>query len=269
MVTGITLGALDKSTIKRSKIYEIMNAIKRTGETLKLLAENPLRFTDIARELDLTKSTAHRLLRALEQTELIKKNPLSGRYYLGPLISQLASSPISEHQFLITCSIGEIRKLRDLSGETVNLQIPLGTERMCLEEIQSKEFIKYVSGKGAIYPIFAGSAGKMLLSMMNSDQIDILMGRFYYVPSAPNPIKNTEDLRIEIELARKLGHSTSFGERVAGSASVAVPITGYICPVILNILGPADRFTKDIISHILEEMKSSAARISKELSRLS
>lgn len=245
-----------------------MNAIKRTGDTLKLLAENPLRFTDIAKELDLTKSTAHRLLRALEQAELIKKNPLSGRYYLGPLISQLAASPISEHQFLIACSIAEIRKLRNLSGETVNLQIPLGTERMCLEEIQSKEFIKYVSGKGAIYPIFAGSAGKMLLSMMNDDQIDILMGRFYYVPSAPHPIKNTKDLWKEIELARKLGHSTSFGERVAGSASVAVPITGYICPAILNILGPADRFTKDSISAILKEMKSSAARISKELNRL-
>lgn len=246
-----------------------MNAIKRTGNTLKLLAEKPLRFIDIAKELHLTKSTAHRLLKALEEADLIKKNPLSGRYYLGPLISQLAASPISEHQFLITCSIEEIRKLRDLSGETVNLQIPLGTERMCLEEIQSQEFIKYVSGKGAIYLIFAGSAGKMLLSMMNNDQIEILMARFYYVPQAPNPIKNTEDLWKEIDLARKLGHSTSFGERVAGSASVAVPITGYICPAILNILGPADRFTKDIISDILGEMKNSAARIAKELSRLS
>lgn len=246
-----------------------MNTVKRTAETLKLLSEHSLRFTDIAKELQLTKSTAHRLLRALEQTELIKKNPLSGSYYLGPLISQLAASPISEHQFLITSSIEEMRRLRNLSGETVNLQIPLGTERMCLEEIQSKEFIKYVSGKGAIYPIFAGSAGKMLLSMMNNDQIDLLMRKFYYVPSAPNPIKNTKDLWKEIELARKLGHSTSFGERVAGSASVAVPISEYICPVILNILGPADRFTKDSISGILEEMKLSAARISKELNRLS
>jgi DNA-binding IclR family transcriptional regulator len=94
------------------------------------------------------------------------------------------------------------------------------------------------------------------------------MARFYYVPSAPHPIKNTKDLWKEIELARKLGHSISFGERVAGSASVAVPITGYICPAILNILGPADRFTKDSISTILEVMKSSAARISKDLNRL-
>jgi len=245
-----------------------MNAINRTAEVLKLLAEHPRRFTDIARELQLTKSTAHRLLKALAQTELIKKNPLSSRYYLGPLISQLAASPISEHQFLIACSTEEIRKLRDLSGETATLQISIGTERMCLEEIQSMASIKYVSGRGAIYPIFAGSAGKMLLSMMNNDQIDILMRKFYYVPSAPNPIKNAEDLWKEIKLARELGHSVSFGERVSGSASVAVPISGYFCPAVINIMGPADRFSESSISSILEEMKHSAVRIYRELSRL-
>ena len=247
-----------------------MNTIKRTGKVLQLLADKPLRFTDIAKALDLTKSTAHRLLRALEAAELIRKNPLSGRFYLGPLISQLAVSPLSEHQFLITCSVEEVWRLRDLSGETVNLQVPLsGTERICLEEIQSREFIEYVSGKGAVYPIFAGSAGKMLLSMMSDAQIEILMKNFYYVPQAPNPIKDPEDLLREIELARKLGHSISFGERVAGSASVAVPISGYVCPAILIFLGPAERFTKDSIACVLPEMKSSARRISKELNSFS
>jgi DNA-binding IclR family transcriptional regulator len=246
-------------------IDESMKAIKRTAEALKLVAEKPRRFTAMAKELQLTKSTAHRLLRSLEEAELIKKNPLSGRYHLGPLISQLATSPIGEHQLLIACSTEEMRKLRDLSGETVTLQIALGTERMCLEEMQSTQSIKYVSGKGAVYPIFAGSAGKMLLAMMDNDQIDVLMRSFYYVHSAPNPIKSTKDLWKEIELARKSGHSTSFGERVSGSASVAVPINDYVCPAILNIMGPAERFTQVLISKTLKEMKSSAARISAEL----
>jgi len=242
-----------------------MNAINRTAEVLKLLSDGPRRFTDIARELHLTKSTAHRLLKALEQTELIKKNSISGRFHLGPLIAQLADSPFNEHQFLISCSIEELRKLRDSSRETVTLQIPLGTERMCIEEIQSMEPIKYVSGKGAIYPIFAGSAGKMLLAMMDNEQIKLLMQKFYYIPSVPNTIKNTEQLWKEIELARKLGHSTSFGERISGSASVAVPISDYFCPVVLNIVGPADRFTTSSISDILAEMKHSASRITEAL----
>lgn len=245
-----------------------MNTIQRTAEVLKLLFERPRRFTDIGKELGLTKSTAHRLLIALEQAELIKKNSLSGRFHLGPLISQLASSPFSEHQFLIACSIEEMRRLRDLSGETANLQVSMGTERICLEEIQSMESIKYVSGKGAIYPMFIGSAGKMLLSILSNDQIELLMRNFYYIPSAPNPIKNTEDLWKEIEIARKMGHSISYGERISGSASVAVPITDYICPAVLNLLGPADRFTEKAISGILAEMKESAVRISREINHL-
>ena len=101
--------------------------------------------------------------------------------------------------------------------------------------------------------------------MMKDDEINILMKRFYYVPSAPNPIKDPGDLLKEIELATEMGHSISFGERVAGSASVAVPIAGYVCPAILNILGPAERFAKDSISGVLPEMKSSAGPISQRV----
>lgn len=245
-----------------------MNTIKRTSNVLRLLADSPQRFTDIAKELDLTKSTAHRLVTALEKYEFIKKNPLSGLYHLGPLISKLAANPTAEHQFLVVCAISEMRRLRDISGETVTLQVPLGTERICLEEIQSRESIKYVSGRGAIYPLFVGSAGKMLLSMFEDKQIKILLKKFYYDPSAPNPIKNEKDLWEQIRVAREKKFSTSFGERISGSASVAVPIYDYISPAILNILGPAQRFTKGDISEVLEEMKKSAAIITKEFLRL-
>ena len=244
-----------------------MNTIKRTVKVLRLLAEKPLRFTDITRELELTKSTAHRLLVALEQGELIKKNPLTGCFHLGPIISQLAANPINEHQFLIVCSTDELCRLRDLSRETVTLQIPLGTERICLEEIQSRELIKYVSGKGAVYSIFVGSAGKLLLAMHDDAQLQTLMKSFPYESNAAKPITDPRDLLAAIKLARENGYSTSFGERITGSASVAVPINGYICPAIINILGPAERFTNDSILTILNEMKNSANKISEKLNR--
>lgn len=245
-----------------------MNTISRTAETLKLLGKSPCRFTDIAKNLGLTKGTAHRLLASLESAELIKKNPISGLYHLGPLIYQLSTSPIDEHQFLIVSAHEEMQKLRDLSGETVNLQVSMGTDRICLEEAESTEAIKYVSGKGSIYPIFVGSAGKMLLAGFPDAQIDKLMQKFNYIEEAPNAIKSPEELLEAVKLARQDGHSLSFGERVPGSGSVAVPINNYICPAIINILGPIDRFSEDSISKILPAMKESAARISKQLGKM-
>lgn len=245
-----------------------MNTITRTAQTLRLLGNQPCRFTDIARELELTKSTAHRLLTSLEKAELIKKNPVSGLYHLGPLIFQLSTSPIDEHQFLIVSAHEEMQRLRDLSGETVNLQVSMGTDRICLEEAQSEESIKYVSGKGAMYPIFVGSAGKMLMAGFSDPQIEMLMRKFDFYDDAPNAIKDPDALLDAIKEARKLGHSISFGERVPGSASVAVPVNNYICPAVINVLGPVDRFTEGSISNILPTMKECAAKISEGLIRM-
>ena len=152
-----------------------MISIKRTAKVLKLLADHPRRFTDLTRELQITKSTSHRLLKALEEVGMIRKDANSRRYQLGPLISHLITYPVHEHDLLINCSIQEMKRLRDLSGETVTLQIAIGSERMCLEEIQSKEAIKFVSGKGVIYPIYPGSVGKVLFSMMPNEKIKFVM----------------------------------------------------------------------------------------------
>ena len=64
--------------------------------------------------------------------------------------------------------------------------------------------------------------------------------------------------------ARDEGYAASFGERAAGSASISVPINNYICPVVLSILGPEDRFSSKMME-LLDELKLSAARISKRL----
>lgn len=242
-----------------------VNSIVRSVEILKALAEGSNRITDICQKIQIQKSTAHRLLKTLEALELVRQDPRSRLYRIGPLFIQLASTAKIEHQNLIMCSTDEMKRLRDLSRETVNLQIPLGTERVVIEEVQSLESIKYVSGKGAVYPIFVGSAGKILLSKLGDAELEILLRKFYYVPSAPNPIKDPTTLMSEVRKAEKQGVAMSFGERIMGSASISVAINNYVCPVALTVMGPADRFTSATMKQVAKEMKESARRISKDL----
>jgi len=99
-----------------------MNAIKRAAEFLKRLTDHPRRLTGNARTLQLTKRTAHRFLETLEKAAPIKKKSLSGPCQPRPLMSQAATSPISEQQFLIIRSIQEKGNLRDFCGGTVHLK---------------------------------------------------------------------------------------------------------------------------------------------------
>ena len=137
---------------------KIIASITRGADILKTLSNGTDRVSDISTRLQLSKSTVHRLLKSLEMSGLVIQDPLTRRYYLGPLVLEFASRPLVAHQNLSICAFDEMRHLRDLTGETVLLHIRIGLERICIEELQSFENIKYAAGKGSVAPLYTGAA---------------------------------------------------------------------------------------------------------------
>jgi DNA-binding IclR family transcriptional regulator len=244
---------------------KIVNSITKGANILRSLSDGIDRVSDLSSKLDLKKSTVHRFLKSLEMSGLVMEDPVTRRYFLGPLILHLASRPIISHQNLTLCAFEEMRHLRDLSRETVVLHIRVGLERICLEELPSFENIRYTAGKGFVAPIYTGSAGKVLLAELEDKDLQVLMDNLRLDPIGPNTITNEKVLLKEIEKVRKQGYATSFGERIVGSASIAVPIRDYVCPVSLSVLGPDNRFNLKIMMDLLETMKGCSKRISQKL----
>ena len=242
-----------------------VNSISRGTEILKSLSSGIDRISDLSVHLNLSKSTVHRLLKTLESSGLVMQDPVTRRYYLGPLILHLASRSVIAHQNLVVCALGEMERLRNRSKETVVLHIRVGLKRLCLEELQSSENIRYTAGKGAIAPIHTGSAGKVLLAEMADDELDLLLRNLHLVSVGPRTITDKNVLLKELEKVRKQGYAMSFSERLPGGASVSVPIRDYVCPVALSVLGPDNRFTLKVMGRVLEELRVSAKRISLKL----
>lgn len=242
-----------------------VNSIIKGVEILKTLADGIDRISDLSIRLQLNKSTVHRLLKSLEMSGLVIQDPIKRRYYLGSLILILASKPLISHQNLIVCAFGEMEYLREVTRETVVLHIRIGLERICLEELQSLENIKYTAGKGFVTPIYVGSAGKILLSEVGDNELDFLLENIHFISVGPNTITDKNLLLKELKVVKKQGYATSFGERVAGSASISVPIKNYICPVALSVLGPDNRFPLDVMMEALKDIRHSAERISRKL----
>jgi DNA-binding IclR family transcriptional regulator len=247
---------------------KIVNSITRGAEILRSLSHGIDRISDLSTKLRLSKSTIHRLLKTLEGSELVMQDPVTRRYYLGPLVLYLASKPIIAHQNLVVSAFKEMEYLRDLSKETVVLHIRIGLDRLCLEELQSSENIRYVAGKGAVAPVYTGSAGKVLLSEIRDDELELLLKSLTFVPIGPKTITNKRILLKELEKVRNQGYATSFGERLPGAASISVPIKNYICPVALSLLGPDNRFDLKAMMKVLGEMRASAYRLSVKLKGL-
>ena len=244
---------------------KIINSITKGADILRSLSDGIDRISDLSDRLHLRKSTVHRFLKSLQMSGLVMQDPITRRYFLGPLILNITSRPVISHQHLVLCAFEEMRSLRNLSRETVVLHIRIGLERICLEELASFENIRYTVGKGFVAPIYTGSAGKALLSELEDNELQLLMNHLRLDRIGPNTITDKKALLKEVEKIRKKGYATSFGERILGSASISVSVKHYICPVALSVLGPDNRFNLKRMMDILELMKEGSRRISQKL----
>ena len=244
----------------------MVNSVFRASEILNMLSLGRNRITDICQEIGLSKGTAHRLLKTLEQCGFVFQDSVSHRYYLGHLIIKLSSNPNITHQNLIVCAYDELKMLRDRSGETTALFIPIGNRRICLEEIDSSQNIKLIVERGSVYPIHTGASGKILLSQFTDDALNQLLDHTPLIKVATNTITDRKVLLQEVEKIREQGYAISASETLDGACSISVPIEGYSCPVALSILGPQFHLESKI-KELGTLMRESAMRISHRINK--
>ena len=170
-----------------------VRSVNRATRILQALGEGANSIKDISNAVDLSNSTVHRLLRALEASNFVIYDPNRRRYYLGPLLLKLADNPMISHNHLINCALDEMYRLRDISGETVALQIFAGVKRIFLEVVPSLQQIKHTEEKGNSVPLYAGSAGKVMLAELSQPDLGKIVRLMKAVDPVPEILKNEEE----------------------------------------------------------------------------
>lgn len=133
-VSGI--GVLDKAV-------RILDALVATG---------PVSLADLAAETDLPRATAHRLAAALEVHGFVRRDG-DGRFAAG---ARLASPPLAE------AARPALERLRDRTGESAQLYVRRGDERVCVLSLESPHSLRTIVAVGARLPMDRGSAGRVL-----------------------------------------------------------------------------------------------------------
>lgn len=246
--------------------------VDRIATVLICLSEGTNNVTDLAKRCNLSTSTVHRLLNLLKGPHFTVYDSFNHRYYLGPLITQLASNPSSNHQYLISSAIGEIQRLSDLSEETVALDLMLGIQMINLYEIRSSHNLKVEqSEKGYTWrlPILPyGAVAKVLLSQLNDKELSFALKSISALSANMRSEIDVDSLTAQIRLIRQQGYAVTRGEMTPGALAISIPIKNYLSPVALNLLGPESRL-KLKVPQLTEELLTSAKRISANISEVS
>jgi DNA-binding IclR family transcriptional regulator len=258
---------METSTLKSvtEKTNKVTGSIAHATEILKCLSSDIHKVSDIARECNFSKSTVHRVLKLLEQSHLAVQDTINRRYYLGPLITQLASNPSTAHKRLITCAEVEMKRLSSISEETVAMDIMIGIQFYSLYEIPSKHSFRVTQESKKIGPLYAGlyagASVKVLLSQLDDKKLKVLLTNTNIFPVTEHTITDIELLRAQLKDIRQKGYAISRGERILGTICISVPVYSYILPICLNIVGPENRL-QPRVTEILAEIKASSNRIS-------
>jgi DNA-binding IclR family transcriptional regulator len=243
---------------------EAPGSIPRAAKIIACLSRKINTVSDIAAESKLPKSTVHRVLKLMEASYMVSEDLVDRRYYLGPLITQLSISPLRLHEYMIRCTDKEMRRLSNLSEETITLDILSGVQPVHLFEITGKQDFRVRDISFRNGTLFAGASGKMLLSQMSEAWLEAHLKNIFILPLTSQTVTDGEVLLSQIRDMRKVGYAVSAGERISGALCISVPVMNYTSPISLSIVGPESRL-KPKLDYLIEELKASGIRASRNV----
>ena len=247
---------------------KVTGSIAHATEILICLSDDIHKVSDIARRTGFSKSTVHRVLKLMEQSQLSIQDTINRRYYLGPLVTRLASNALTTHKRLITCADAEMKRLVDITEETVVLDIMMGFKYQTLHEITSRQNLKVsqeIKMAGYLFTsLYAGASLKVLMAQLDDKRLQMLLSVINIIPVTERTITDKKILLAQIADVRKTGYAVSRSERIPGTICMSVPVFNYSLPVVLSVVGPDIRL-QSRVRGVIAELKNSSIRISKNI----
>lgn len=178
---------------------------------LDAVSARPLALAELGATTGLPRATVHRLAVALERHGMLARGT-GGCFELGPHLREMARSGPVNRRALVDAAGPALVMLRDATGESAQLYVPVGDSRICVAARESPHSLRTIVPLGASLPMDRGSAGKVLSG-------DEIVGR--------------------------QGWAESVEEREPGVASVSAPVVvdGEVVAAV-SVSGPIERTTR-------------------------
>ena len=227
--------------------------------------------SELSRELDLSRSTAHRYIATLARLGYLQQDSDSKRYRLGPRVLDLGFSAINSMD-LREIAAPHLRELSDETQHTVNLAILDGTDVVYIERCRTagpgQREIDLNLHVGARLPAYCTAMGKAILAHLDEERREEIIGRIDFVPRGPNTLTNAAVFREELVQIRKLGLAVNDEELAYGLRSIAAPIHSHSGEVVaaLNLAVHRTMVSMDeLIAHYGPAVRQTARDITSNM----
>ena len=226
-------------------------SIDRAGELLARLLESA----------DLPKSTASRLLTALERHGLVHQAGQRGKLEPGPAILRFAQRGGVERH-LVELAHPALEAVAEASGETVNLSVPTPNGVDHLAQVDGRHFLGAGQWVGRRTDFHCTANGKVFLAF---GAAELPPGRLARLTT--HTVVSRAALDEELVRVRRDGYASAVDELEDGLTAIAAPVRGPTGEVIaaLSVSGPTLRLTRERIAELAPLLVQEARALEERL----
>jgi DNA-binding IclR family transcriptional regulator len=260
------LGELIPPPGRTAPAYPI-GSVDNTLRILLLLRDSRrLSIADVAAELGIARSSAHRLMAMLVYYDFVRQDPADRSYGAGPALVDIGLAAARALD-LRALARPVLQRLAAKTGLTAHLVLPRGREVLFADGVEGRGAIRAALRTGTSLPAHVTGAGKAMLATLSDDEL-----RELYRDAAPEAVtgqslSSVMALARELDAVRRTGYAVNRGESEAGVLAMGIAVVTTEPGVLagLSVSGPDFARGEDWEDETAAALKQAATELAKDI----
>ena len=235
----------------------------------------PLRVTEAAKLLGVSRATGHRLLATLERRHFVEQDPVTRSYLVG---AALARNWLPQSLEVFAAAEPEMRRLAHKLGEATHLAVVHGITVTIVGSVASRRAQRTTTFVGTTFPAHFSAAGQVVLADLSLDE---LRRRYASETLRQSAWQRTKLLReseatlwknllADLDRVRERGYATNFSSGNRGVNAIACPLRLHapVAPFALVIDAPSAQTGRRRLVSYADPLREAAAHVRTQLARM-
>ena len=243
-----------------------IQSVDRAAGILELLARlGSAGVSEVASALEVHRSTAFRLLGALEARGLVEQSVSRGKYQLGTGVLRLANA-VHRRLSVVQQARPSLERLADDLGETVNLAVERSGWAVNLDQAMGPSPLASHDWIGNLTPLHATASGKIFLAAVGPEDRTALVGPGPLARFTSATLTDRAQLDDQLERVAATGVASTYGELEDGLNAAAVGVRDHLGTVVasISVAGPAFRFDPED-ARVVADLRRAGVEVSERL----
>lgn len=245
-----------------------LRLVEKTVEVLNLLAErDEMTIAELAEETGEPRSSLYRLLRRLEQMELVEPSGTRGYFRLGTHLLRWGAAAQSGMN-VRKRALPPMDHMRRQTGLTVYLVVRRGWHAVCVERLEGHRVSSLVLQLGGWLPLHTGAAPRALMAFEPRDFWESYVANNTLDAMTDRTPVTAESLYELLAAEQSQGYCVSDGQVTNGIASLGAPILDHQGKVLaaVSVSGLRDEVVgEDHVENIRKLVTEGADAISRAM----